>query len=260
MFSYLLNPQKWQNPPLINKTSFPHPTFICDFYGAYSKTNPSIRLRVPLNNHTVRIFEFPPQKDFPTSIWYSVTLFPQESYIRYPLCGSDASVAYVMGDDWRSQLRNDSHNKQGSLVGDGDVILQPSASTGGYGLGGRSGREGACVEDVEVWCGGDLYGERYMFYDAETNTPVPFYLFGWLQGGGAWFLLYPSTDEEVVENLMRLREELDAYYALAMKASRLDIMEDVCWLLEESGVQFYGTIAECPEAVEIKIVWDGMRI
>lgn len=277
MFSYIasfLGVQARGDTTLSNNAtsqSSPPPAFVCDHYGWYPKPDPAVRLRVSgVNDRVVRIFGYPPQKDFPKSMWYPPPDFGNNDvYIHYLLSEGLANVKYVMGDDWRSQLRQDYQDPSKQSVPNGGVILRPSTVNEFATLDPAAEEEerehslrmrrcGAVAVCTEI-------DTRH--YDSTTIKSVPRYLFGWPASGGVWAIRspwsmplpevpngYPRTDEEILEWTIRKADIRDTYYSLARNVKKLDSMEDVCHLLEESGAQFYETIADCPEAVELNLV------
>jgi hypothetical protein len=48
-------------------------------------------------------------------------------------------------------------------------------------------------------------------------------------------------------------EVYEAFDVLEKRLKRQEDMEDVCRVLEEFEAQFYATIADCPEAIELNL-------
>lgn len=247
----------------------------CEGYG-WTLPRTDIRLRVSSNNSSVvRIFGFPPQEDFPKSMWYP----PQElgrdgPYIHYLLGESPASVKYVMGDNWRSRLQKD---PEGLSTGarKGDFILRPSVTSSDT-QDSYSGPE----DDLAVFAEERALSLRMRrcgavaicahsdigLYDAEQMKMVPKYLFGWPESGGVWVVRPPCsdsapeesankhrTDAEVMKDMMKMAQREDVYFALAAKVPRQESMEDVCQILQEAGARFNAAIEDSPEAVELNL-------
>lgn len=235
--------------------------------------DPAIRLRLT-NDGSVKIFGHPPQEDYPQHMWYVQTdSLMEEHYVHFLPGDSPACVEYVMGNEWRSQLRNDYGRSSTDAV-----ILRPSAVISNDTECGRASVNSldaaAEVEDrahslrmrrcgaVAICSESDA---RHYDYDRKSN--VPQYLFGWPSDGGVWILrsswstrspIPPGGDhrshEEIMDDNWRKVEIDEAYVTFAETLKQHDDMEDVCQALKESGAQFYVNIEDCPEAVMMNLV------
>lgn len=246
----------------------------CQHYG-WTVPDSAVRLRLSDdNNRTVRIFGYPPQEEFPKSMWYSRGDFGRKGpYIHYLISESPAMINYIMGDDWRSQLRSDHQPRPRDLLRDREVILRPSctrndttnhsqtafnndvdfqAEERAHSLRmRRCGAVAICAED-------DTYE-----WDSGLMNKAPSCFFGWPKDGGVW-ILRPSwsmpppdsppvgrkTYEEIMAEKWKEVERDQFYSDLALEVQRQDDMEDVCRVLEGAGAQFFAKIEDCPEAVE----------
>jgi hypothetical protein len=223
----------------------------------------------------VRIFGFPPQDDHPKPMRYSPPAFGQEGpYIHYLLGESLASIKYIMGDDWRSQLQSDPRfpptgSRQSQL------ILRPSVTSNNTRDSHlKSNGDPAILAEERAHslrmrrCGavGIAVEDDIDHFDTTQMNLAREYHFGWPASGGVWVLRSSSmdsepetpsghykTDEEIMEeNLERLRR-YEGNIALAKKVNRQEDMEDVCRVLEEAGARFYAVVEDCPEAVELNL-------
>ena len=100
----------------------------CEGYGPRIPRK-DLRLRISGNNSDlIRIFGFPPQGDYPKSMWYPPPAFGLDGpYVHYLLGESPASVRYIMGDEWHSNLQSDprfplTDSRQS------EVVLRPSVT------------------------------------------------------------------------------------------------------------------------------------
>lgn len=190
-------------------SSLPRLQASCESYG-WILPRTDIRLRVSSNNSSVvRIFGFPPQEDFPKSMWYP----PQElgrdgPYIHYLLGESLASVKYVMGDSWRSRLQKDPESLP-TGARKGDFILRPSfTSSDTQDTDSGSGDDPAVFAEERAHslrmrrCGAVAICAQsdIGLYDAEQMKMVPKYLFGWSESGGVWVVRPPCLDSAPEES------------------------------------------------------------
>lgn len=249
-------------------SSLPVPRSYSNCQG-YGPNLPRTDLRLKFSNQTsetVRIFGFPPQEDYPKSGWYPPPAFGLEGpYITYLLGKSPASVKYIMGDDWRSNLQSDPRfppmdSRQSQ------VVLRPSVVSNGtcdteavledendpailaeertHSL--RMRRCGALP--VAVQDDIEKFDWEHVFWPHD-------YFFGWPASGGVWVLRIWSsdsepeisadqyrTDEEIMEqnlqDALKYEQRYENYIALAGKLNQQEDMEDVCRVLEEAGAQF----------------------
>lgn len=260
-------------PGHASSPSTSQPQASCRGYG-WSLPRQDIRLRVSNKNSSlVRIFGFPPQEDYPESIWYPPPVLGRDGpYIQYLLSESPASVKYVVGDDWRSRLRSGPEYSPTELC-EKEVVLRPSTSSGNTcDAQATSNDDPAVLAEERAHslrmrrCGAVAIcaEDDIRHYDAEQMNIAPKYLFGWPATGVFWVLRPPwkqaapekskdhlMIDEERMNDMMEsaLRDEI--YHALADKVKRQEDMEDVCRLLEETGARFYAAIEDSPEAVEL---------
>lgn len=274
----VLGYQRRSNSTNINQdhaSSPPRSQISCEGYG-WTLPRTDIRLRVSSNNSSVvRIFGFPPQEDFPKSMWYP----PQElgrdgPYIHYLLGESLASVKYVMGHNWRSRLQMDPETLP-TGARKGDFILRTSVtSSDTQDSHFESGDDPTVLAEERAHslrmrrCGAVAICAQsdIGLYDAEQIRMVPKYLFGWPESGGVWVVRPPyldsasqesagkhRTDEEVMEDMMKMAQKEDVYFALAANVHRQESMDDVCEILKEAGARFYVAIEDSPEAVELNL-------
>ena len=52
---------------------------------------------------------------------------------------------------------------------------------------------------------------------------------------------------------MKEAEVYETYLAVKRRVKQQEDMEDVCRVLKEFEAQFYATIADCPEAIELNL-------
>ena len=284
MFGYIaftLGFQRQPNCTIIesghaSSLSISQPLASCQGYG-WTLPRQDIRLRVSnMNSNLVRNFGFPPQQDYPESMWYPPPVLGRDGpYIHYLLGKSPASVKYVMGDDWRSLLQSDPECPPTELCKK-EVVLRPSISSRDTcGTQATSNDDPAVLAEERAHslrmrrCGAVAIcaQDDISHYDAEQMNMAPKYLFGWPAAGGVWVLRPPwkqatpgnstdhlMTDEERMNDMMESALRDEVYYALVDKLSRQEDMEDVCRLLEEAGARFYAAVEDSPEAVELDFV------
>jgi hypothetical protein len=60
-------------------------------------------------------------------------------------------------------------------------------------------------------------------------------------------------DWELMQANLKEAEVYEAYGAVKRKVKQQEDMEDVCRVLKENEAQFYATIADCPEAIELNL-------
>lgn len=247
----------------------------CQGYGP-TPPRTDIRLQVDgKHSDLVRIFGFPPQEDHPKSMRYSPPAFGQEGpYIHYLLGESLASIKYIMGDDWRSQLQSDPRFEP-SDSRQSQVVLRPSAtsnntceshSTSKYDPTTLAEERAHSLRMRRCGVVGIAVEDDIDHFDTAQMNLAREWHFGWPASGGVWFLRSSSmdsepeaptghykTDEEIMqENLERL-QKYEANIALAKKVNRQQDMEGVCRVLEEAGARFYVVIEDCLEAVELNL-------
>lgn len=248
-------------------------TISCEGYG-WTLPDKNIRVRVSgASNSIVQIFGFPPQEDFSKSMWYPPSTFGTNGpYIQYLLGESPASVKYIMGDNWRSHLQSDPRDSR-----KGDIIPRPSVDNNdARDTHPTAEDEPGVLEEERAHslrmrrCGAvAIFSQRDILdYDAthRKGARTQLYSFGWPESGGVWVLRPPwlepapkrpvgyfTTDEELMENVIKTAEKDDVYYALEAKLERQESMEDVCRVLEEGGARFYAAIEDCPEVVEMNL-------
>lgn len=56
-----------------------------------------------------------------------------------------------------------------------------------------------------------------------------------------------------MEDMMKMAQREDVYFALAANVHRQESMDDVCQILQEAGARFYAAIEDSPEAVELNL-------
>jgi hypothetical protein len=243
-----------------NESSTLHqrPSFSCEGYGVYPPPDPAIGLRVTTDD-IVKVFGHPPQEDYPGHMRYFHPYVMTDNHFVHFLPGDClAYVKYVMGDDWRSQLRTDYKPLPSEAV-----ILGPSAivyDTAGCGRASVHDMDSVAKAEershslrmrrcgaVAVSCNFDT--NRYDNF--RQKAPLPRYLFGWPRKGGVWvsrppWSIYPPTPtgdyyeryEEIMEDDRREIAAGEAYALLVDKVKQQDDVEDVCRVLEDSGAQF----------------------
>jgi hypothetical protein len=187
-----------------------------------------------------------------------------------------AFVKYVMGEDWRSQLRSDYPPPGRTTTYDGDVVLRPTVSGNSSDschstVLAADGDPAAQVEErahslrmrrcgaVAVFSHGDMgdYELGWIYCG-----PLYVYAFGWPTDGGVWVLRAPRmndrprpplSDWEAMEWTMKEGKEDSAFGVFTERLKREEDMEDVCRLLEENGARYYANISDCPEAVRMDL-------
>jgi hypothetical protein len=239
---------------------------------------PSTEIRLQIsstNSSEVHIFGFPPQEDFPKAMRYPPSTFGTNGpYIHYVLGNSPASVNYIMGDDWRSNLQSDPSDSSR-----GDIIFRPSTTPNSTCDPSLSLKDDATVLEEERShslrmrrCGAVAVfsQEDIRNHDDRQRRPSPDspnYLLGWPKNGGVWVVRSPWADpapersegySEDLERRLADAHKQDArenvYHALAAKAHQQETMEEVCQVLEEGGARFYANVEDSPEAVELNLV------
>jgi hypothetical protein len=252
----------------------------CEGYGPRLPRT-DLRLRVSgENSDLVRVFGYPPQEDYPKSIWYPPPAFGLEGpYIHYLLGESPAGVKYIMGDGWRSNLQRDprlspTHSRQSQ------VVLRPSVTSNDTcELESMSEDNPAYLAEERAH---SLRMRRYGAvavavqddiekFDLERVIWPRDYFFGWPASGGIWVLRlwltdselgissaeqYRSDEEIMEQNLQEILKREQRYednIAIADKVNQQEDMEGVCRVLEEAGARFYAVIEDCPEAVELNL-------
>ena len=286
MSSYIASFLGFQGQKNSTDEGNPEVSFIsCAGYG-WTTPDPAVRLRVnsaTWKGNKVRIFGYPPQEDFTESMQYppgdmAYPPAPQIGvsgpYMHYLYDPGPSVTKYVMGDDWRSQLRSDYPPPGRATAYDGDVVLRPTVS-------GES--SDACRSTVLMAnedpaaqaeerahslrmrrCGAVAVFSHGDMGDYELGWiyagPKHVYAFGWPRDGGVWVLRSPRMDDRprprlsdwgVMEWNMREAKEDRAFEVLAERLKREEDMEDVCRVLEEVGARYYANISDCPEAVQM---------
>jgi hypothetical protein len=95
----------------------------------WSRADPDVRLRLS-DTKTVRVFGYPNEEDIPPEMEIPfVNMGNGGSPLLYLRDDVPAYVSYIMGEDWRSRLRDDHHTSNARIFHDGEVILQPSTTT-----------------------------------------------------------------------------------------------------------------------------------
>ena len=170
-----------------------------------------------------------------------------------------AYVSYIMGEDWRSKLRDDHYTNDAKIFHDGEVILRPSTTT--------SPSEES-QEDLEALerahclrmrrCGAvAVRSEIDIIFEETGYARWPDHLFGWPANGGVW-ILRDDPAEELRVNIMQKTartEEIQDRFMLASKAIRQQSdMDELCRVLQEAGGQFYTNIEDCPEVNKLSLL------
>jgi hypothetical protein len=286
MFNYIASVLGFQGQSNTTNIHKDNHSVSCEGYG-YTLPDHAVRLRVSSrsgNKEKVRIFGYPPQEDYTESMQYlpGDMLYPPEPqigvsgpYVHYLYHAGPACERYVMGANWRSQLRSDYPARGRGILRGGDVVLRPTAS-----MNSNETRHSVTDEDPAAQaeerahslrmrrCGAVAIFSENDIIDYETERPYPLskYLFGWPKGGGVWVLRAPwldappkpklsecKDDWELMEANMKEGEEYEVYLALVENVRRQEDMGDVCRVLEESGAHFYATTDQSPEAVEFNL-------
>jgi hypothetical protein len=275
MFSYIASLLNFQGQPNATTNEPLTPSNIsCQGYG-WTVPSKNIRLAVSHSNSSeVHIFGFPPQEDFPKAMRYPPPTFGTDGpYIHYILGDGPATVKYIMGDDWRSQLQSNPWNSS-----KGDIIFRPSVALNNSCDRQISSKDDpAALEEERAHslrmrrCGAVAVfsQEDISNHDARQRRPgpkYPKYLLGWPKSGGVWVLRSPWSDaaperpegysEDLERRLADAHEEQAreaVYLALTARAHRQESMEDVCRVLKQDGARFYAAIEDSLEAVELNL-------
>ena len=200
----------------------------------WSIPDPDVHLRLS-DNRTVRIFGYPNEEDIPPEMEIPfVNIGNGGSPLLYLRGDIPAHVSYIMGEDWRSRLRDDHHTSNTHIFCDGEVILRPSTTT-------SPSQESQ--EDLEASerahclrmrrCGAvAVRSEVDIIFEETGGEHRPNHLFGWPASGGVWILRSCPIDH--------LRQQSD--------------MDELCRLLKEAGGQFYSNIEDCPEVKKLRLL------
>jgi hypothetical protein len=273
MFSYIASILGFQGQTNSTQaTTAPGRTHIsCEGYG-YTLPNQRIRLQVcDKNSNVVRIFGYAPQEELSKAVWHPVSEFRVDGpYIHYHLGDSPASVKYIMGDEWCSQLQSNPWNSS-----KGDIIWRPSATSNDTCDSQPTPKDDPALLAEERShslrmrrCGAVAIFtlENARDWEDGQRRRSPRYLFGWPKSGGVWVLRSPWSEpaperpegyaEDLERRLADAHEEQAreaVYLALAVEVKVQETMEDLCRVLEEGGAQFYAAIEDSPEAVELNL-------
>ena len=218
----------------------------------WSKPDPLVRLRLSGNN-TVRIFGFP-QQDLPDALEIPLENFGTSGYtpLLYLRADVPAHISYIMGSDWRDNLRDDHQTDSRRMWHDGEVILRPGASlprkTRNMELAPNeelaSEEQAHCVRMLR--CGAKaILSEVDSDVSERTICGLPDFpeqIFGWPSTGGVWILRKLSPD-----NPMPLVE----YGEFRRSLSEYTDMDALCRALQDAGGEYYEAIEDCPEAVQL---------
>ena len=226
----------------------------------WPRPDPDVRLRLSDNN-TVRIFGYPNEEDLPRDMWIPLPGFgnigPPLLYLRTVV---PAYVNYIMGEGWRSWLRDDHHTSDAHIFHDGQVILRPSITK----TIGQESRED--LEALERYhclrmrrCGAFALRSEVDIIQEETAWKRwPEYLFGWPASGGVW-VLRDDPAEDLRVNLVpdfAMIDQMHCLFLLAYKAiMQQSGMNELCRILEEAGGQFYPSIEDCPEVKKLGLLY-----
>jgi hypothetical protein len=274
MFNYIASFLGFQGQG--NSTNVSRDSYVTSCVYGHTIPDPAVRLRISSTDSAVRIFGHPPQEDYPEVMRYPPPTFGTDGpYVHYLYNPSKASLSYIMGDDWRSQLRSDHPPRPKALPYDGDVVLRPSVSKSDKGTCHFPPDDDLAAQTEERAhslrmrrCGAvAICSESDMSrYESERADYVQDYLFGWPDGGGVWVLRAPwlsaetkppvgarRPDEEIMESNLKRARERRVFRNIAKTLKQQEDMEDVCRVLEESGAQYHATIDDCPEAVELNL-------
>lgn len=229
----------------------------------WPRPDPKVRLRHSDDN-AVRIFGFPPERlaaGVPCSL-------PNMGNNGYPLLYLRGEVRpyleYVMGKNWREQLRSDHKTNEQHTYHDGKVVLRPEAPKADETAESEvMGNERAhCVRMLRC-------GARGIRSEVDANNldtigweRPPKQMFGWPSQGGVWVLRHPDSGEgvHVFDGTSADREALreysrreDQYIEFEQDLSQYEDMDELCRGLEQAGAEFYQNIEDCPEVIELEL-------
>lgn len=234
----------------------------------WSRPDPAVRLRFT-GNDTVRIFGFPQEK-LPDALEKPLPNFGTigRTPLLYLRTNVPAYVSYVMGSDWRSKLRDDHFSDARHMWRNGRVILRPSAEE--IVENEKLARKEQAHYERMLRCEpkvirskGDTAPPR-LVVDACDNPSKQ--VFGWPSGGGVWILrrstfldnprasYLSGTYDDDIDSATRRRKAEVLYNELVTSRKEYADMDELCRALEDAGAEFYPSIHECPEAVELGLV------
>ena len=218
-----------------------------------------VQLRLS-DNKTVRIFGYPNKDDIPSDMWIPLPGFgdtgPPLLYLRGHI---PAYVSYIMGEDWRSRLRDGHHTNNANLFHDGEVILRPSATTS---PSEESREDLEALERAHCLrmrrCGAvAVRSDVDILFEETGYARWPDHLFGWPANGGVWILRHDLA-EELRVNLMpettRTGEMQDRFLWASEAIRQQSDMNELCRVLKEAGGQFYTNIEDCPEVKRLSLL------
>ena len=208
----------------------------------------------------MRIFGYPNEEDLPPGMWIPLTNLgnggPPLLYLRGD---APAYVSYIMGDNWRSRLREDHQTSDVHIFHDGEVILRPSATT----LPLQESQEdfeaserAHCIRMRR--CGAvAVRSETDVIFEETGAEALPYQLFGWPASSGVWILRSYPTEHSQQNTVLPATalDEMQERLALASEALRQQSdMEGVCRVLKNAGGHFYSRIENCPEVVKLRLL------
>nr|POF17947.1 hypothetical protein CFP56_13358 [Quercus suber] len=219
----------------------------------WTRPEPGVRLRLT-NDTTIRIFGFPRKGSIPSGMFIPFVNIGSNGPPLLHLRGRvPAHVNYIMGDDWRSQLRPDQASETRIFHG-GEVILRPTAP-GDEDLDAEE--QAHCLRMLR--CGAFVARAEPDIISIESHGPPELkQLFGWPANGGVWILR--SLPIDFPRDGRSEQEELEAEAMMmhldevAEEIKQQADMEGVCRILEEAGGQFYEDMEKCPEVVKLGLL------
>jgi hypothetical protein len=204
-----------------------------------------LRLRVPYNTDTFRLYAYPAQK-------------PPDTLVQLET-GIPAIVAYILGSTWCDQV-----SAQRMIA----VPQQNWTNDDETAIAFRMLRGGGAIIDNDNdnrhwWMLADGFDVGSGWRAAEQKKK---YIFGWPQDGGVWVLHLPPLLEKHIKGEVDLDDELeqmqnwdviaptvfrdfygDVHYGDLVESTT---MEELCEKLKEKGAMYYQDVKNSPEVVE----------